>query len=70
VTARKFEATCGTNRNAAQIILANAERYDGLPVLWALLWVRRHGGVFIPALFNEAYLKQKGWYSLLNESST
>jgi hypothetical protein len=29
------------NQLAARIILANPVKYDGLPLIWARLWVRR-----------------------------
>jgi hypothetical protein len=30
------------NREAAEIILADPERYAGLPLEWARLWMERH----------------------------
>lgn len=30
------------NRQAAEIILADPEKYDGLPLLWANLWMSNH----------------------------
>jgi hypothetical protein len=33
------------NEDAARIILADPERYDGLPLQWAKLWVARHGAL-------------------------
>jgi hypothetical protein len=32
-----------SNAIAARIILADAVRYGGLPLMWAELWVKHHG---------------------------
>jgi hypothetical protein len=37
------------NEQAARIILADPERYAGLPTAWARLWVERHGPARKPA---------------------
>jgi hypothetical protein len=34
---------CRGNEEAARIILADPERYAGLALKWARLWVERHG---------------------------
>ena len=31
------------NRKAAEIILGDPQKYEGLPVEWAQLWILRHG---------------------------
>ena len=33
------------NRLAAEVILADRERYAGLQVMWAEMWMQNHGGV-------------------------
>lgn len=39
----RFQRMSATNGDAAQIILSNPARYDGLPLVWAKLWVKNHG---------------------------
>lgn len=36
------------NALAASIILADPEKYDGLPLIWAQMWTKRNGHLKIP----------------------
>jgi hypothetical protein len=44
----KAKAFHGGNKEAACIILADPERYAGLPLEWARLWMERHGSAGKP----------------------
>jgi hypothetical protein len=54
------------NEQAARIILADPERYAGLPLIWARLWVERHGLARKPA--GTERVKKKAQYALFEEA--
>jgi len=56
---KEIEALTESNGRAAWIILAEPDRYAGLPMEWARLWVGRHGMPKEPKGYREAGLEDR-----------